>query len=134
MAENIDELIENFTLFDDWEDRYRYIIDLGKALPHMDEDLKVDTHIVPGCTSKVWMVGHVENGRLHFVADSDAQIVKGLIAVLMLAYQDKSPDEIKNLNIDSLFEKLGLSSHLSPNRRNGFFAMVGRIKAYCKSV
>jgi len=128
---NIEDLTDNFALFDDWEERYKYLIDLGKILPPMDESLKTDETIVPGCTSRVWMVCETENkdGTIHFLADSDAHIVKGLIAILLSAYSGKTPAEIRALNIEDLFARIGLDSHLSPNRRNGFFAMVERIMA-----
>lgn len=127
------ELIENFSFFDDWEDRYGYLIDLGDQLPVMDEDLKSDINYVKGCTSKVWMVGHFENDQLQLIADSDAKIVKGLIAVLMCIYNNKSREEINGINIKDIFGQLGLESHISPNRRNGFYAMVGRIQSLAES-
>ncbi len=126
---NITELVEDFALFDDWEERYRYLIDLGRKLPPMDEALKTDENMVRGCTSRVWMVGRVEEGKLFFVADSDAHIVRGLIALLSMAYNGKTLEEIRNIDIDAAFKEIGLDQHLSPNRRNGFFAMVERIKA-----
>ena len=124
----LEELDSSFALFDNWDDRYRFLIDLGKRLPVMDESLKTDTAIVPGCTSRVWMVSKIEDGRFHFWADSDAQIVKGLIYLLMAAYQDKTMEEIAALDIQAVFEGLGLHQHLSPSRRNGFFAMVNKIR------
>ncbi len=125
----LQDLAESFSLFDNWEDRYRYIIELGQRLEPMDEALKTDAHMVRGCTSRVWLVAVQRDGRWHFLADSDAQIVRGLIHILMIAYQDKTPEEIKDVDIEKSFESLGLSGHLSPSRRNGFFAMVERIKA-----
>ena len=124
----VSDLIENFTLFDDWEERYRYIIELGKDLPPMDEALKVPAHKVEGCTSQVWMVIHNEEGVFTFLADSDAHIVKGLIAILMAAYYGQQLEDIATIDVESLFSKLGLDQHLSPNRRNGFFSMVERIR------
>lgn len=129
-TETLQELADNFSLFDDWEDRYRYLIDLGKRVPAMDNSLKTEENKVRGCTSQVWMVAGMPGGRLQFQADSDAQIIRGLIYILGLAYQGKTAVEIDTLNINTVFEELGLDRHLSPNRRNGFFAMVGRIKAY----
>ena len=126
---NLDDLIDSFSLFDDWEERYRYLIDLGGRLPPMGEALKTEENIVKGCISRVWLVAlQNADGTFHFTADSDAQIVRGLIYLLLCAYQDKSAEEISSYDIESAFEKLGLHQHLSPNRRNGFFAMVGRIK------
>lgn len=128
MNTELNELIENFALFDDWEERYRYLIDLGRALPKMDDALKTEETLVRGCTSQVWMDATIENKTLHFVADSDAHIVRGLIGILMAAYQDKTLEEIKATDIDAAMAKIGLDQNLSPNRRNGFFSMVERIK------
>lgn len=123
------DLIENFSLFDDWEDRYRYLIDLGKDLPPMEDSLKIPAHKVEGCTSQVWMVTHMDAaGTFTFLADSDAHIVKGLIAILMAAYYGQPHTEIGSIDVESLFRSLGLDQHLSPNRRNGFFSMVEKIR------
>lgn len=129
----IDELIENFTLFDDWEDRYRYIIELGKALPTMDEALKTPDSKVEGCTSQVWFVASPatdDNGKtvLHFIGDSDAHIVRGLIAILFAIHEGKSPDDIKTIDAEAHLKDLGLDQHLSPSRTNGLYAMLGRIR------
>lgn len=124
-----DEIEENFALFSDWEERYQYLIDLGKALPALDEAHKTDLYKVRGCTSQVWLVPDVAEGKLRFQADSDALIVKGLIAVLMSAYNTKTPSEISEFPINDYFDSLGLGQNLSPNRRNGFFAMVEKIKS-----
>lgn len=125
----LEDLIESFSLFDNWEDRYRYLIDLGGRLPPVPEDVKTDGNLVKGCTSRVWMSGGTKDGLLHFQADSDAQIVRGLIYVLLTAYQDKPVQDVLDLDIQKAFERMGLHQHLSPNRRNGFFAMVERIGA-----
>lgn len=127
--DNLNELKENFELFDDWEERYRYLIDLGRDLPKMDESLKTDEYIVRGCTSRVWMVPDIDGGVLHFQADSDAHIVRGLIALIMVAYQDQKLSDIPDIDIEETFKEIGLDQHLSPNRRNGFFSMVEKIKA-----
>lgn len=129
LHDNIKELVENFALFDDWEERYRYLIDLGRKLPQMDESLKTDERLVKGCTSQVWMESEVRDGHFHFVADSDAHIVRGLIALLAAAYQDQPVEKIKDIDIEAAFKQIGLDQHLSPNRRNGFFAMVERVRA-----
>jgi cysteine desulfuration protein SufE len=124
-------IVETFALLDDWEERYRYLIDLGRALPPFPEAERREERLVPGCMSRVWMVSQPAPGtppRLEFLADSDAHLVKGLIAVLLAAYSGKTPAEIAGLDIDALFRKLGLAEHLSANRRNGFFSMVERIK------
>lgn len=128
-VDSMEELIENFSLFDDWEERYRYLIDLGRALPHMDDVLKVDAYFVRGCTSRVWLVPEIRGDVLHFQADSDAHIVRGLVAILMAAYQGKTLQEIRGVDIEAAFKRIGLDQHLSANRRSGFFAMVEKIKA-----
>ena len=96
----------------------------------MDEALKTDETIVKGCTSRVWMISETsDDGSIHFTADSDAHIVRGLIALVLVAYQDKTPEEIGCIDIEQTFKEIGLDQHLSPNRRNGFFAMVERVRA-----
>ncbi len=123
------DLIENFSILGDWEERYQYLIDLGRLLPPMDEALKNDQTLVNGCVSKVWIFSQkATDGRFHFVADSDGNITKGLIYVVLSAYEGKTAAEIKEVAIQDNFKKLGLDEHLSPNRRNGFFAMVERIQ------
>lgn len=129
MQHSIEDLAENFALFDDWEERYRYLIDLGRKLPPLPEAHKTDANLVRGCTSKVWLIAGLRDGRLYFEADSDAHIVRGLIALLMAAYQGKTPQEIARLDIEKTFRDIGLDQHLSPNRRSGFFAMVERVRA-----
>jgi len=124
------ELVEDFALFEDWEGRYRYLIDLGRALPAMDESLKTEGNLVRGCTSRVWIDSHVEEGVLHFVADSDAHIVRGLIAILDKAYQGVKVTDIAAVDVAGAFAAMGLDQNLSPNRRSGFYAMVERIRGY----
>ena len=126
---DLEQLKDDFELLSDWEDRYSYIIDLGKALPPMDISLKIEDNKVNGCTSQVWMAttDKSSSDSLDFVADSDAIIVRGLVAVLMIIYNGKSKEEIKNIDIHGVFSNLGLDSHLSVNRRNGFFSMVSKI-------
>lgn len=124
-------VLEDFALFDDWEERYAYLIDLGKRLPALPEAAKTPENKVHGCTSQVWFIvepqdGH--SGRLRFAADSDAYIVRGLIALLLRIFSGKTPAEITALDVQAFFAELGLKQHLSPNRSNGFFAMVQRIK------
>lgn len=138
MSDTLDlqTLHENFELLGAWEDRYRYLIDLGRELPPMPEVEKTEANKVRGCMSQVWLQvdAHTDNDnnedpRFHFRGDSDAHIVKGLIAVLFAAYSGKTADEIGDVDIHAEFAKLGLENHLSMNRRNGFFAMVERIRA-----
>jgi cysteine desulfuration protein SufE len=132
-TQSLQDLADSFSLFDSWEERYRYLIDLGKRIPAMDNGLKTEENKVRGCTSLVWMVTGWQDGKLDFQADSDAQIIRGLIYILNLAYQGRTAREIDTLDINKAFEDLGLDRHLSPNRRNGFFAMVDRIRALAKS-
>ncbi len=127
--DGLNELVEDFALFDDWEDRYRYLIDLGRNLPVMEDALKTEQTLVRGCTSRVWMYATIEDGVFHFVADSDAHIVRGLIALLMRVYEGRAVSEIASIDIDAAFKEIGLDQHLSPNRRSGFFAMVERVRA-----
>ena len=133
IPEPLKDLAESFALFSDWEDRYRYLIDLGKRVPAMDNALKSEENLVRGCTSRVWMVADWQDGAFRFQADSDAQIIRGLIYILGLAYQDRTREEIAGLDINKVFEDLGLDRHLSPNRRNGFFAMVEKIRSFSAS-
>lgn len=126
------ELVENFALFDDWEDRYRYLIDLGRKLPPLPEAFKTEANKVRGCMSQVWLVtGHPAGdvSRFAFAADSDAHIVKGLIAVLGVLFSGQTPAAIAGIDPEAAFKTLGLDQHLSPTRRNGLVAMVQRIKA-----
>lgn len=130
---SFEELKENFALFDDWEDRYRYLIDLGRKLPPFPDVLKTEANKVRGCMSQVWMVpGHPagDPARFAFAADSDAHIVKGLIAVLGTLFSGKSPEEITRTDTEAAFHALGLDQHLSPSRRNGLVSMVEKIKTY----
>ncbi len=127
---NYKELLMNFELMDDWEDKYQYLIDLGKQLPVMPEELKIDANIVKGCMSRVWLDIQSNQDALSIRADSDAHIVRGLIAILLILFNNKTKSEILNINIDEVFLEIGLNEHLSPNRRNGFLAMIDRIKNY----
>lgn len=131
MNMTIKELVDNFSMMDDWEDRYKYLIDLGDTLPEMPDALKTDASKVRGCMSQVWMVpGWDAEKRLTLLADSDAQIVRGLIAVLCIVFTGKTAAEIAQTDIEAEFASLGLDQHLSPNRRNGFFSMVERVKVF----
>lgn len=126
----IEELLETFELVEDWEERYRFIIDLGRSNPKLDEALKTEENRVHGCQSRVWMVPKVvasDPVRLDFIADSDSQIVKGLIGVLRVVYANKTPDEISAFDVEAFFQKIGLSEHLTPGRRNGLREMCKRI-------
>jgi cysteine desulfuration protein SufE len=130
----IDEIIENFSLLDEWDDRYRYVIELGRALTPLDERDRRDTNKVQGCASQVWLATTVKpNGQggpvLSFVGDSDAHIVRGLIAILFAVYSGQHARDILSTDAVKIFEKLGLREHLTPQRSNGFRSMVERIKS-----
>lgn len=123
------ELVEEFGFFDNWMDRYQYIIDMGKALPDIPEEWRTSEYRIEGCQSNVWIHHELqENGLLHFDAMSDAAIVEGLIAVVMRLYNERSPAEILETPTDT-FKQLGLEQHLSPTRNNGLHAMLGHIYA-----
>ena len=126
------EIVDEFAFFDDWMQRYEYIIEMGKALEGLPEDKKDDAHKVPGCQSQVWFYARQDDGRIHFDADSDAMIVRGLIAMLLRVYSNRTPDEIIGTPPE-FFEVLELGSHLSGSRANGLHAMVTRIHAYAKA-
>ncbi|MBV1909721.1 MAG: SufE family protein [Kangiellaceae bacterium] len=122
------EIVETLSFFDSWEDRYRYMIELGKELPAMNSELKTDDKIVPGCQSQVWIDSQFDGERMFFKVDSDALIVKGLLAIVMAAYNQKTIEEINSFDIESYFSQLDLIKHLSPTRGNGLKAMVEKIK------
>jgi len=129
---DFNDLVETLEFLDDWEERYRFIIDLGRDLEPMAETAYTEDNKVRGCMSQVWLTHEPRdmdgNRVIHFQADSDAHIVKGLIAVLMVLYSDKTPVEILRVDVDEAFRQLQLEEHLSANRRNGFFSMIDRIK------
>ncbi len=130
----LDSIRSDFALLDDWEDRYRYVIELGRALPPLPEALRTEANKVRGCASQVWLASAVGAGAagsaplLTFRGDSDAHIVRGLIAILFALFQDKTAEEILRLDARTLFAELGLQEHLTPQRSNGFFSMVERIR------
>ncbi len=128
--ENINHLIENFSKLDDWEEKYQYLIELGEKLPPLNEKYKTEEFKVSGCQSQVWLVPIYQDGMLSFLADSDAIMVKGIIAVLLAIYANKSAKEIKEIEVEDFFAKLGLGEHLSPSRRNGMMSMVDKIRFY----
>ena len=130
--EAFEEIVENFELFDDWEDRYRYIIELGRDMPPLEDSLKTDATRVQGCASQVWLVPSVEREdgaeRLSFRGDSDAMIVRGLIAVLRALYCGVPIDAVAGVNAEAELGRLGLEGHLSSQRSNGLKAMVQRLR------
>ena len=131
-----EEVTETFEFLDDWEDRYRYIIDLGKSLPNMPEESRTDDNLVRGCQSLVWIVMTYDESAnsVSIQLDSDAFIVRGLIAILLTAYQGRTPQEICDFDVNELFQELDLLSHLSPTRGNGLISMVGRIQDEAKQL
>jgi cysteine desulfuration protein SufE len=124
----LDELVETFGFFDDWEDKYRFIIDLGKDLGGLAESDKTDAHLIRGCQSQVWLTHKTAADRLTFQMDSDAHIVRGLIAVVLVIVDGRKASEIQQLDIEGVFGQLDLLAHLSVTRGNGLRAMVARIK------
>ena len=125
----INEITESFSFFDDWEDKYRFIIDLGKSLPHFPDADKSEANLVRGCQSQVWLVAAREpGGQIKLRIDSDAHIVRGLIAIVLAVYDKRSREEILQFDIEALFEELELLKHLSQTRGNGLRAMIGRIR------
>lgn len=124
----LDELLDTFEFFDDWEDKYRFIIDLGKELPGLPDTDKTNAHLIRGCQSRVWLTYESTDELLRFNMDSDAHIVRGLIAVVLIAIQNRSGAEIQRLDIEGIFGQLDLLAHLSVTRGNGLRAMVSRIK------
>lgn len=131
---SFDELKDNFALFDDWDDRYAYLIDLGRKLPNLPDAYKTEATKVRGCMSQVWLVPGGDKQHFAFAADSDSSIVKGLIAVLASLFIGRPAADVAATDAEGEFKNLGLEQHLSPNRRNGFVAMVGRMKDAAKAI
>ncbi|OBS93361.1 cysteine desulfurase, sulfur acceptor subunit CsdE [Vibrio tasmaniensis] len=123
-----DDIVAKMQTFSGWEDRYRQVIQWGKKLPTMPDELKSEQVIVSGCESQVWLVSQNVDGVWHFCADSDARIVRGLIALVMAAYDGKTSEQIQAFDIDRYFEQIGLITHLSPSRGNGLKAIVAQIQ------
>jgi cysteine desulfuration protein SufE len=124
-----EEIIEAFSLFDSWEEKYEYIIDLGKKLPMLDDKYKLTENIIKGCQSTVWLVADYNDGKIFFKADSDAVIVKGLVSMLIEVLSGHTPDEILNAKLDFIRE-IGMMNHLAQTRSNGLLAMVKQMKNY----
>jgi cysteine desulfuration protein SufE len=131
---SVEDIVDSLGFFDNWEERYKYIIDLGKELPPMSESLRTDDFLVRGCQSQVWLVDEWREGKLYFQADSDAFIVKGLLGVVLAAFNGRSPSDILAFDVDAYFATLDLLQHLSSTRGNGLKAMVARIKERAKNV
>ncbi|MCG9971259.1 SufE family protein [Christiangramia crocea] len=123
------EVIEEFSMFDDWMQRYEYMIELGKSLPLIDEKYKIDENLIKGCQSKVWVHAELEGDKLVFTADSDAIITKGIVAILIRVFSNQHPSEI--IEADTAFiDEIGLKEHLSPTRANGLVSMIKQLKMY----
>ncbi len=127
--ERQDEVIEEFEMFEDWMDKYEYLISLGKELPLIDEQKKMDENIIKGCQSRVWLAAELDNDKVQFTADSDAIITKGIISLMIRVLTDSSPQEILETEL-YFIDKVGLKEHLSPTRSNGLVSMVKQMKMY----
>ncbi|GGK39753.1 MULTISPECIES: SufE family protein [Flavobacteriaceae] len=124
-----EEIIDEFSMFDDWMERYEYIIELGKSLPLIDETFKKDENLIAGCQSKVWLHSEIKDQKISFTADSDAILTKGIVAILLRVFNEQTPTAI--LDADLFFiDKIGLKEHLSPTRANGLVSMIKQIKLY----
>lgn len=124
-----EELIDEFSIFEDWMQRYEYMIDLGKSLPLIDENLKTDEKLIKGCQSKVWLNSELKDDKIIFTADSDAIITKGIVAILVRVFSDQKPQAILDANTDFI-DEIGLKEHLSPTRANGLVSMIKQMKMY----
>ena len=124
-----EEIIDEFSMFEDWMERYEYIIDLGKSLPIINEQFKLDDNLIVGCQSKVWLHSEINDDKLQFTADSDAILTKGIVAILLRVFNNQKPKDI--LDADLYFiDEIGLKEHLSPTRANGLVSMIKQIKLY----
>lgn len=130
---SFDDILADFAFLDDWDDRYKYLIDLGRALPPYPEEKRDDAHKVRGCASQVWLEATVDDGRILLEGDSDAHIVKGLVAVLLSLYSGKTPAEILAIDAAAALSPLDLSAHLTPQRSNGLASMAARIRAIAEA-
>ncbi len=124
-----EEIIDEFSMFEDWMERYEYIIDLGRSLPLIDEAYKLDENLIKGCQSKVWLYSELKNDTIEFTADSDAILTKGIVALLLRVFSNQTPQAILEAKTDFI-DEIGLKEHLSPTRANGLVSMVKQIKMY----
>jgi len=131
-TETFEDIVSDFDFLEDWEDRYRYVIDYGRQMDPLDDALKVPATKVEGCASQVWLHPKIENGRFRFDGDSDAMIVRGLIAVLRALYNDRPVGEVPRVDVQAELARLGLETHLSAQRSNGLKAMIGRIQGVAR--
>ena len=133
ISETQDEIIEEFSQFDDWMDRYSLLIEYGNGLAPFPESEKTEQNLIDGCQSRVWFTCTYQDGRITYNGESDAILVKGIIAIVLMIYNDKSPEEIKNVDVQEIFAKLGLEENLTPSRRNGMMSMVEKIRQYAEN-
>ncbi|MFV8280962.1 SufE family protein [Christiangramia marina] len=129
IQEKQNEVIDEFAMFDDWMQRYEYMIELGKSLPLIDEKYKIEENLIKGCQSKVWVHAELDGERLLFTADSDAIITKGIVAILIRVFSDQHPSQIIEANTQFI-DEIGLKEHLSPTRANGLVSMIKQLKMY----
>lgn len=129
IAERTEDIVDEFEMFEDWMDKYDHIISLGKELPLIDEQYKVDDNLIKGCQSRVWLHAEYADGKVLFTADSDAIITKGIIALMVRALSGQAPEEIVNADL-SFVDQIGLKEHLSPTRANGLVSMIKQMKFY----
>jgi len=123
------EIVDEFSMFDDWDERFQYVIDLGKSLPLIDPEYKTDDNTIKGCQSKVWLHADEKDGRIFFTADSDAIITKGIIAILIRVFSGQAPQDILKADL-GFIDQIGLKEHLSPTRANGLVSMIKQIRMY----
>ncbi len=129
ITETEEQIVSEFSAFDDWLDRYDLIVEMGKSMPLIDEKYKTDQGIISGCQSKVWLHADLENGKVNFTADSDAIITKGIVSLLLRVLSGHTPDEILETNL-GFIDRIGLKEHLSPTRSNGLTSMIKQMKLY----
>ncbi|MBE0652065.1 MAG: SufE family protein [Bacteroidales bacterium] len=132
IAEKEQEILETFSMFEDWMDKYAYLIELGKELPLIDQQYKTNQYLISGCQSRVWLYADLMDGKVIFTADSDAVITKGIVSLLVKALSGHAPDEILKADLGFL-EVIGLKEHLSPTRANGLTSMIKQIQLYAKA-
>lgn len=135
IEEKQNQLVEEFSMFEEWMDKYEHIIEWGKSLPMIEEQYKDEDHLIKGCQSRVWLHPEYKDGKIYFTADSDAIITKGIIALMVYVFSGHTPEEIAKASLDFI-DKIGLKEHLSPTRSNGLLSMIKQIKmyalAYCR--
>ena len=129
VKESAKQIVDEFSMFDDWMDKYNYLIEMGKSLPLIDEKFKTDKYLISGCQSRVWVYGEMQDGKVIFRGDSDAVITKGIANLLIRAFSGKTPEEIIDADL-SFIDEIGLKEHLSPTRSNGLMSMIKQMKLY----